>query len=56
MVYVVLSFVVPQLRDALLVNLPPGQTLLTSASGLPPKAKPDLVLAVTDGRIRPAAS
>ena len=30
---------------------PPGQTLLTSASGLPPKAAPDLVLHITDGRI-----
>jgi DNA replication and repair protein RecF len=46
----------PDRSDALLANLPPGQTLLTSASGLPPKAVPDLVLEVTDGRIRPAAS
>ena len=34
----------PDRSDALLANLPAGQTLLTSASGLPPKAQPDLVL------------
>ena len=43
----------PDRSDALLANLPPGQTLLTSASGLPPKARPDLVLEVRDGRITP---
>jgi DNA replication and repair protein RecF len=42
----------PDRSDALLANLPPGQTLLTSASGLPPKAAPDLVLRVVDGGIR----
>ena len=36
---------------ALLANLPPGQTILTSAHGLPPKAEPDVVLTVTDGVI-----
>jgi DNA replication and repair protein RecF len=41
----------PDRSDALLANLPPGQTLLTSASGLPPKADPELVLHVRDGRI-----
>lgn len=30
--------------DALLANLPPGQTILTSAAGLPPKAVPEQVL------------
>ena len=44
----------PDRSDALLANLPAGQTLLTSASGLPPKADPDLVLEVRDGRIAPA--
>jgi DNA replication and repair protein RecF len=44
----------PDRSDALLANLPPGQTLLTSASGLPPKASPELVLRVADGRIAPA--
>ncbi|MFZ6004499.1 MAG: DNA replication/repair protein RecF [Actinomycetota bacterium] len=41
----------PDRADALLANLPSGQTLLTSASGLPPKADPDLVLRVAQGRI-----
>lgn len=44
----------PARGDALLANLPAGQTLLTSASGLPSKAAPDLVLHITDGRISPA--
>jgi len=43
----------PDRSDALLANLPAGQTLVTSASGLPPKASPDLVLEVRDGRITP---
>ncbi len=42
----------PDRSDALLANLPVGQTLLTSAHGLPPKAQPDLVLEVRDGAIR----
>ena len=41
----------PDRSDALLANLPAGQTVLTSASGLPPKARPDRVLHVADGRI-----
>ncbi len=41
----------PDRSDALLANLPAGQTLLTSASGLPPKASPELILEVVDGRI-----
>jgi DNA replication and repair protein RecF len=45
----------PDRSDALLANLPAGQTLLTSASGLPPKARPDLVLRVAGGRITPDA-
>jgi DNA replication and repair protein RecF len=43
----------PARSDALLANLPPGQTVLTSAHGLPPKAEPDRVLAVADGRVAP---
>ncbi len=39
--------------DALLAHLPPGQTVLTSASGLPPRAAPDLVVHIDQGRIRP---
>ena len=41
----------PDRSDALLANLPTSQTLLTSASGLPPKATPDLVLHIADGQI-----
>ncbi len=36
---------------ALLANLPPGQTLLTSAAGLPPRAAPDRVLRVDQATI-----
>jgi DNA replication and repair protein RecF len=35
--------------DALLRHLPAGQTVLTSATGLPEGAKPDLVLGIEDG-------
>ncbi len=45
----------PERSDALLANLPPGQTLLTSASGLPPKAVPELVLHVAGGAITRAS-
>jgi DNA replication and repair protein RecF len=41
----------PDRSDALLAHLPAGQTLLTSASGLPPKAVPDVVWHVRDGEI-----
>lgn len=41
----------PDRSAALLANLPAGQTLLTSAAGLPPKADPDLVLHVRAGTI-----
>jgi DNA replication and repair protein RecF len=41
----------PDRSDALLANLPPGQTLLTSASGLPPRAAPELVLHIADGAV-----
>jgi DNA replication and repair protein RecF len=41
----------PDRSDALLANLPDGQALLTSASGLPPKARPDLVLRISGGTI-----
>jgi DNA replication and repair protein RecF len=43
----------PERSDALLANLPAGQTVLTSASGLPPRARPDLVLRVAGGRVAP---
>src|SRR3546814_3440816 len=43
----------PDRSDALLANLPAGQTLLTSASGLPPKADPELILRISAGAITP---
>jgi DNA replication and repair protein RecF len=42
----------PDRSDALLAHLPPGQTLLTTASGLPPAARPDRVLHLVGGEIR----
>ena len=41
----------PDRSDALLAHLPPGQTLLTSAAGLPPGARPDRILRIDGGRI-----
>ena len=41
----------PDRSDALLANLPAGQTLLTTATALPPEARPDLVLRLVDGEI-----
>ena len=41
----------PERSDALLTHLPSGQTVLTSAAGLPPRAQPDRVLHIEDGRI-----
>ncbi|CAN5779222.1 DNA replication/repair protein RecF [soil metagenome] len=38
----------PDRSDALLVHLPPGQTILTSASGLPAGAEPDRVVRIAD--------
>jgi DNA replication and repair protein RecF len=38
---------------ALLAHMPAGQTLLTTASGLPPGAEPDAVLHLVDGEVRP---
>jgi len=43
----------PDRSAALLAHLPPGQTVLSSAAGLPPGAEPALVLRVADGTIRP---
>jgi DNA replication and repair protein RecF len=37
--------------DALLQHLPPGQTLLTSAAGLPPRARPDKILRIDAGAV-----
>ncbi|MCC6436259.1 MAG: DNA replication/repair protein RecF [Acidimicrobiales bacterium] len=41
----------PQRCDALVANLPVGQTVLTSADRLPPMAVADVVHVVADGRI-----
>jgi DNA replication and repair protein RecF len=41
----------PDRSAALLAHLPPGQTLLSSAAGLPPGAEPELVLEVEGGRV-----
>ena len=43
----------PGRSDALLASLPAGQTLLSSASGLPPGAAPEAVLVVEGGTVRP---
>ena len=43
----------PGRSGALLANLPAGQTLLTTASGLPPAAEPDVVFEVTAGTVTP---
>ena len=43
----------PERSAALLAHLPAGQTLLTTASGLPPGAEPELVLHLAGGEIRP---
>jgi DNA replication and repair protein RecF len=43
----------PDRSTALLANLPAGQTLLTTATTLPPEAHPDVVLRLVDGEIRP---
>lgn len=44
----VLSELDPDRASALLGNLPPGQTVITSASELPPETKPDRVLTFDD--------
>jgi len=41
----------PDRSAALLEHLPAGQTVLSSAAGLPPGARPELVLRVADGMI-----
>lgn len=38
--------------EALLRALPAGQTVLTTAAGLPPAARPDAVFSVHEGRVR----
>jgi DNA replication and repair protein RecF len=43
----------PERSAALVAHLPAGQTVLSSASGLPPGAHPDLVLRVEAGTVHP---
>lgn len=42
----------PARSDALLAHLPPGQTVLTSASGLPSGARPERVLEISGAMVR----
>jgi DNA replication and repair protein RecF len=44
----------PDRGAALLAHLPAGQTLLTTASGLPPGADPQVVMRLAGGAIGPA--
>ena len=43
----------PERSDALVANLPPGQTLLTTAAGLPPGLEASRVLRIGDGALHP---
>jgi DNA replication and repair protein RecF len=43
----------PDRSDALLVHLPPGQAILTSAAGLPPRAAPDAVVRIESSKVLP---
>jgi DNA replication and repair protein RecF len=43
----------PERSAALLAHLPPGQTLLTTASGLPPAARPDRIVRLDAGTLLP---
>jgi DNA replication and repair protein RecF len=47
----VLSELDPSRATALLAQLPPGQVVITSASPLPPEARPDHVLTIRDGAL-----
>ena len=47
----VLSELDPERSTALLANLPTGQVVITSASPLPPAAKPDRTLEITAGTV-----
>jgi DNA replication and repair protein RecF len=44
----------PVRAAALLEGLPEGQAILTTASGLPPGAEPEVVLRVAEGALRPS--
>lgn len=49
----VLSELDPARSDALLAHLPPGQVVLTTAGGLPERARPDRVLRISAGTVLP---
>ncbi len=51
----VLSELDPDRARALLASLPPGQTVITSAQGLPPDTVPDQVLEHRGGALHPVA-
>jgi DNA replication and repair protein RecF len=44
----------PERSRALVANLPPGQTVLTTAGGIPPDAHPDVVLRLQHGAVMAA--
>jgi DNA replication and repair protein RecF len=44
----------PDRSWALLAHLPVGQTLLSSATGLPPGAQPEQIFRIEDGTVRPS--
>jgi DNA replication and repair protein RecF len=46
----------PERSRALVASLPPGQTVLTTAGGLPPDTHPDLVLRLQDGSVTVAST
>jgi len=46
-----LSELDPSRATALLQHMPAGQVIITSASGLPPAAKPERILYITAGKI-----
>lgn len=47
----VLSELDPERATALLANLPPGQVVITTASPLPPAAKPERILEIRSGTV-----
>jgi len=48
----VLSELDPGRCEALLAHLPPGQVVITTASPLPPSARPDRVITIEAGQVQ----
>jgi DNA replication and repair protein RecF len=46
----------PERSAGLLAHLPPGQTVITTAAGLPPGSRPERVVRIADGRVVDAGS